>query len=88
MGCPDYLLAFASVIILIFRNYQKIREELGEFTTSKLAIVAAIFLAVLSAAFIAETSILWVRLAAITLTVVAVIVVLVFVFAKKKKPQS
>lgn len=82
------LIAFASVLILVFRNYQRIREELGEFATSKLALAAAIFLAVLSAAFIDETSILWVRLAAIALTVVAVIVVLVFVFAKKRKPQS
>jgi amino acid transporter len=81
------LLSFVAVLMLLYRNRQKILEELGEFVTSKAALTAAIFLGVLSVAFIAEANNFFVLITLIVLIALAVAIIVFFVFFKTKKQK-
>ena len=78
------LLAFIAVLLLLYRNRQKILEELGEFATSKASLAAAIFLGALSIAFIAEANNFFALITLIMLTAIAVIIIVFFVFSKPR----
>ena len=79
------LLSFFSVVILFSRYRQTIIEELKEFVSSKASLYFAVFLAVISIAFIAETDSLIVTVASAVLTVIAVIVVFAFLVNRTRK---
>ena len=79
------LLSFFSVLIIFSRYRQTIIEELKEFVSSKASLYFAVFLAVLSIAFIAETDNLLVTVASAALTAIAVIVVFAFLIYRTRK---
>jgi cytochrome c biogenesis factor len=77
------------VLILFSRYRQTIIEELNEFVSSKASLYFAVFLAVISIAFIAETDRLVVTVASAALTAIAVIVVFAFlIYRIKKSPKK
>ena len=81
------LLAFVAVLMLLYRNRQKILEELGEFATSKSALTVAIFLGTFSVAFIAEANNFLALITLIVLTAIAAIIIVFFVLFKTKKQK-
>jgi hypothetical protein len=77
------------VLILFSRYRQTIIEELNEFVSSKASLYFAVFLAVISIAFIAETDRLVVTVASAALTAIVVIVVFAFlIYRIKKSPKK
>jgi hypothetical protein len=81
------LLSFAFLLILFYRYRQSIIEELGEFVSSRNSLFAAVFFAVISAAFIWETDNFIVTVASAALMAIAALIVIVFVIRRfRKKP--
>ena len=81
------LLAFVAVLMLLYRNRQKIFEELGEFVTSKAALTVAIFLGAFTVAFISEANNSLALITLTALTAIAILIIVFFVFFKNKKPK-
>ena len=81
------LLAFVAVLMLLYRNRQKIFEELGEFASSEAALTVAIFLGAFSVAFIAEANNFFAVITLTMLTAIAVTIIVFFVLFKIKKQK-
>lgn len=71
-------LAFVSILILLFRFHDAILAELVQFTRTAASLYFAIFVAVVSLAFILETDNILIMTVSSGLTIMAVVVILAY----------
>jgi len=81
-------LAFASILILLFRFSRIILDEFSQFFHSQTSFYLGVFLATISVAFILETNDIAVMIASIVLTMIGLTIILLYFihrFGTKKK---
>lgn len=82
------LLSVVSVLILLTRYRQQIKEELKESLGSKLAVTLATFLMALSIPFILQTNNLLVVAASVAVSAAAIIVILASIIVQRRKKTT
>jgi hypothetical protein len=81
------LLAFITIMLLLYRYRQTIVSEFAEFLSSNTSLYFGVFLGAISIAFITETKYFLITAISSGLTVLAIIIVLAYIVERINKPK-
>ncbi len=82
------LLAFALILIFVFRYRHIILRELGEFERSSVSFYFGVLLFAVSIAFVTETTDIWIITTSVLLAAAAIVIVVVFLVLRGERSKA